>query len=198
MGFRRFLYHPDNSYPPIVISAGHGTPEKGCFIETKILRNGKLLCINAREFKVFHSKDGLDYSYSYLNDDVIKSGNKEKADIEIINYIHRFFKAKENEEYGFAVSNNYELIRDGDSLCLPRYCCYEIGLKLVKQDENINYFKTLGQIQNHEYYKGASGSPVSDPEGRITGILVGGTDPIEHLRVFRLDNIDWQSNLRKV
>ncbi len=59
-----------------------------------------------------------------------------------------------------------------------------------KQDEHINYFKTARQIQEHEFYEGASGSPIADPTGKICSILIGGTEPLEFLRAFRLDNID--------
>ena len=184
-----FIFHPDKDKPPIVITAGHSTPEKGCFIETNIIKDGKTLCINAGEFKSFHSQEGVDYAYSYLNNEMIQNVKDNKSSFEMISYLHEFVKADKNEEYGFAVLNNYEFVKNGDAYILPRYCCYEVGLKLVKQEEHINYFKTLGQIRDHEYYKGASGSPVSDPEGRITGILIGGTEPKEHLRVFRLDNV---------
>lgn len=189
-----FIYHPDKDKPPLVITAGHSTPENGCFIETNITKDGKTLCINAGEFKVFHSQEGVDYAYSYLNNEMIQNVKGNKSNLEMISYLHEFVKADENEEYGFAVLNNYEFVKIGDELMLPRYYCYEVGLKLVKQDEHLNYFKPMRQIQEHEYYKGASGSPVSDPEGRIIGILVGGTNPIELLKVFRLDNIDWQIN----
>ncbi|CDT27582.1 hypothetical protein BN1088_510002 [Sphingobacterium sp. PM2-P1-29] len=189
-----FIYHPDKDKPPIVITAGHSTPEKGCFIETNIIEDGKTICINAGEFKVFHTQEGVDYAYSYLNNEMKQNETHSKSNFAMISYLHEFVKADGNEEYGFAVLNNYEFVNNGDTLILPRYYCYEVGLKLVKQEEHLNYFKTMGQIKDHEYYKGASGSPVSDPEGKITGILVGGTDPIELLKVFRLDNIDWQIN----
>ncbi len=189
-----FLYQPDKNYQPIVITAGHKTPEKGCFIETRIIKDGQTLCVNAGEFTIFHSHKDIDYAYSHLPIELIKSDIENIANVEIITYQDIFVKAKKTEAYGFAVWNNYELVKMGDTLTLPRYCCYEVGLTLVKQDEHINYFKTARQIQEHEYYRGASGSPVADPEGRITGILIGGTDPIEYLRVFRLDNINLPTN----
>ena len=189
-----FLYQPDEDYLPIVITAGHKTPEKGCFIETTIRKDGQPLCVNAGEFTVFYSHKDVDYAYSHLPIDLIKRDIEGIANVEIITYRHKFVKAKKKEAYGFAVWNDYEFVKMGNTLSLPRYCCYEVGLTLVKQDEHINYFETARPIQDHEYYRGASGSPVADPEGKITGILIGGTDPIEHLRVFRLDNIDLPTN----
>lgn len=189
-----FLYQPDKDYLPIVITAGHITPDKRCFIETRISKDGQTLSLNAGEFKVFYNYDNIDYAYSHLPPDFIRRDIKNNEDVEMATYRHKFVKAKKNEEYGFAVWNNHEFIKAGDSFLLPRYCCYEISLRLVQQNENVNHFKTSRQIQDHEYYRGASGSPVADPEGAITGILIGGTDPIKYLRVFRLDNVDLPSN----
>ncbi len=58
----------------------------------------------------------------------------------------------------------------------------------MKQDEHINYFKPA-EFKGDDYYKGASGSPIADPEGQITSILIGGTDD-SLLRAFRMDNIE--------
>lgn len=189
-----FLYQPDTKLLPLIITAGHGTPKQGAFIETPIIKNGQTLSLNGGEFKVFYHHDNFDYAYSKLPLDTIQQDLEKGTEIEFTAYRHKFIKAKKNEAYGFAVVNNYEFVKTDDGLILPTYCCYEIGLELIKQDEHINYFKTARPIQDHEYYQGASGSPIADPEGAITSILIGGTDPKEFLRAFRLDNINLKLN----
>ena len=44
-------------------------------------------------------------------------------------------------------------------------------------------------MKDDEYYQGAGGSPIPDPEGAITSILIGRTDDRKYLKGFRLDNV---------
>jgi len=186
-----FLYQPDLKQHPIVITAGHRMPGRGAFLETRFVKDGKPLLINGGKFKVFLNADNIDYAYSVLPVEVIKRDIPNDANVEYLFYRYKFIKAKKNEAYGFAVVNNYlEFIKSGDDLLLPTYCCYEVGLELVKQDEHINYFRPSRPIRDDDYYRGASGSPIADREGAITSILISGTEPREFLRAFRLDNID--------
>ena len=187
-----FIFQPDINQNPIVITAGHETPPKGVFLETRTQKDGHPLLINGGEFKIFYESSDIDYAYSKLPVELIKKdlALEPETDIDLLFYRHKFIKAKKNEHYGFAVINNHlEFVKEGDSLLLPSYCCFEIYLELVRQDEHINYFKTARPLKEDEYYTGASGSPIANPEGAITSILIGGTEPRELLRAFRLDNI---------
>jgi hypothetical protein len=183
-----FLYQSDVGSPIVVITAGHKTPPKGVFIETRIIKDGQMLCVNAGKFTVFSHSDNIDYAYSRLPMDIIQRDLDKNTKVEYIAYRHKFLRAKKREAYGFAVWNNYEFIKSGNALLLPRYCCYEVGMELIEQDEHINYFKTAGSLKEDEYYQGASGSPIADPEGRVTSILVSRTKDKKYLKGFRLDN----------
>lgn len=183
-----FLYQSDLGSPIVVITAGHNTPPKGVFIETRIVKDGQTLCVNAGKFTVFHNSDNIDYAYSRLPMDIIQRDLDKNIKVEYIAYRHKFMRAKKQEAYGFAVWNNYEFIKSGSSLLLPKYCCYEVGMELIEQDEHINYFKTAGPLKEDEYYQGASGSPIADPGGRVTSILIGRTEDKKYLKGFRLDN----------
>jgi len=185
-----FLYQKSENSPLLVITAGHDTLEKGSFIETKYVCDDNIACINTGEFNVFFKEGELDYAYSELPIENIKNFNKENITFDFQFYKGPFVNAVKNEAYGFAVLNNYEFIKSGENFIVPIYLCHEVYLELVDQDEHFNYFKPSREIQDHEYYRGASGSPIADPSGAICSILVGGTDPIEFLRAFRLDNID--------
>jgi hypothetical protein len=181
-----FLYRKSESSPILVITAGHGTPPEGSFIETTHVHKDKTAAINAGKFNVFHQQDGIDYAYSELPLERIQKSLSPDMSFEFTCYKESFVNAVKNEAYGFAVRNNYEFVKMGVT---PTYLCYELYLELERQEEHVNYFKPSRQIQKDEYYAGASGSPISDPSGKICSILIGGTEPRELLRAFRLDNI---------
>lgn len=186
-----FLYQSSADKIPKIITAGHNLPESGSFIETRIIKEGKTFLINAGKFNVFYNFNDIDYAFSELPIETYKEELEQYKDVEFIAYQHKFIKAIKDEAYGFAVINDYaEFVIDADGYILPVYCCYEIGLELVEQDEHLNYFKPARNFQGHEYYKGASGSPIADPEGAITSILIGGCERTGLLRAFRLDNIN--------
>ncbi len=186
-----FLYQSSSNEIPIVITAGHKQSEKGVFIETRIRKDDKTLLINGGKFNVFYNHSDIDYAYSELPIDIYKKEIEKYKNIEFISYQHKFVKAIKGEAYGFAVINDYaEFVKNGDDYNLPSYCCYEIYLELVEQTDHINYFKLARDFQGHEYYQGASGSPIANPEGAITSILIGGDDKLGLLKAFRLDNIE--------
>jgi hypothetical protein len=185
-----FLYKRTPSSPILVITAGHHTPPEGSFIETSHVYENKTAAINAGKFQVFYSQDENDYAYSILPLELIQKSLTKEMSFEFTVYKEPFLNAVKDEAYGFAVRNNYEFINNDSKLIAPTYLCAELYMELVKQDEHINFFSTSQPIKGHDYYQGASGSPISDPYGRINSILIGGTDPIEFLRGFRLDNID--------
>jgi hypothetical protein len=187
-----FLYQPEKDKIPLIITAGHKLPESGSFIETSIVKDGKLLLINAGKFNVFYKNDDVDYAYCELPVEIYKQDIEKFIDVEFIVYKDKFINVMKNEAYGFAVVNDYaEFVRSENGFLLSSYCCFEVGLELVKQDENINYFKLAGDFQGHEYYQGASGSPIADPEGAITSILIGGCQETGLLKATRLDNISF-------
>jgi hypothetical protein len=171
-----------------VITAGHGTKPFGCFIEKTIIPNEKVLLVNAGKFNVHFDIGTYDIAYSILPVELIKKSLKNIRNVDLECYKHNFINASKNEAYGFAVENNHEFRMDGKQLVLPRYVCFEVFLELEKQDEHFNYFRTSRKPQPDYYYSGASGSPIADPAGKINSILIGGTEPRELLRAFRLDN----------
>lgn len=189
-----FLYQPDKTCWPIVITAGHELPRKGVYIETRRVDNGQVLCLEAGEFEIFHTVGEIDYAFSHLLGTSEVPAVAGDGGVMFTSYEHRFVKAQPGEAYGFAVYSIQDLVRTGRGFEMHRDACFELGMELVEEGEHISLFKTYGPIQRHAHYKGASGSPVADPEGAITGILIGGTNPEQYLRVARLDNITLPTN----
>jgi hypothetical protein len=184
-----FLYQPGPDLIPVVLTAGHKLPIKGSLIETRIQKDGHILAVNAGEFKIFYNHDTIDYAYSYLPNDVYDREMKPSQGIELSIYQHKFLNPERNDAYGFAVVNDYaEFIKADDTYLLPSYCCFEVGMELIDQTEHINYFKVARSFQGDEYYKGASGAPIANPEGVINSILIGGCQQMGVLKAFRLDN----------
>ncbi len=181
-----FLYQRKENEVPLVITAGHGCPPAGSFVETRILRNKKPLCYNAGKFEVFHTEGQIDFAYSKLPIDIIKKDLPPDVRIEVLAYKHSFDSPSTREAYGFAVWNNYELVSTGDELLLPQYCCYEVGMELAGEDTWQYFFKTQKELKEDEYYDGASGAPICDPEGRICSILLGRTKDKRYLRGHKL------------
>ena len=193
-----FLYQPEIDKIPLIITAGHKLPESGSFIETSIVKDGELLLINAGKFNIFYNNGDVDYAYCELPIEKYKQDIEKFLDVEFIAYKDKFINVMKNEAYGFAVVNDYaEFVIRENGFQLPSYYCYEIGLELVKQDEHINYFKPARNFQGHEYYQGASGSPIADPEGAITSILIGGCQETGLLKASRLYNISFLKFLKQ-
>lgn len=188
-----FLYQPDPTKYPFVVTAGHDTPVKGVAIETDIIIDGeKKLALNAGEFQVFYSGQHGDYDYAYsvLPLDLIQKDLK-KIGFNLDVYRGKFVKAQKGEPYGFAVLNDYEFVPTSSGYGQQRFLCSEVNLELLNQDEHFNYFKLSRPFPEDDYYPGASGAPIFDIEGAITSILIGGADDKSYLKAFRLDNIEF-------
>lgn len=67
-----FLYKKSQSSPILVITAGHGTPLEGAFIETTYVYKNQIAVLNAGKFNVFYQQDGIDYAYSELSLELIQ------------------------------------------------------------------------------------------------------------------------------
>lgn len=188
-----FLYQPSGKNIPVVITAGHKlSAVTHSFIETGVKENDQTLSINAGKLNIFYNNEDIDYAFCELPVDLYKKDMEVYKDIEFTAYQHEFVKAVKDEAYGFSVTNDYgEFIRNPgtDGFFLPSYQCYEIAMELERQEEHINYFKLARPFQGNEYYSGASGSPIADPEGAINSILIGGCENTKLLRAFRLDNV---------
>lgn len=127
----------------------------------------------------------IDHAYRELPVELYKKDIAMYEGAEFISYQHHFVNAVKGEVYGFAVMNHYEFVRSGNGFLLPLYCCYEVGMELVDQDEHMNVFRLARSHQGDEYYRGGSGSPIADPEGQITSILIGRVPDTELLRATR-------------
>lgn len=184
-----FLYQRKEDGAPLVVTAGHRCPTAGSFVETRILKNHEPLCYNAGEFNVFYTEGQIDFAYSKLPINIIKRDIPNGVSIEYNAYVDTFGSPSRGEAYGFAVWNNYEKVSTINGLILPQYCCYEVGMELVEVEEWQYLFKTQGALKGDDYYTGASGAPITDPEGKICSILLGRTKDGKYLRGHKMDMV---------
>jgi len=191
-----FLYRNPKTHRPVLITAGHKMPKNGCFIETRMRDDkGHMLQINAGKFKVFYKQSKIDVAFSELPIELYQKDIEKYDGIDIIQYQAPFKNADPKEPHAFAVVNNYEFTKDENGYVVPVYLCYEVGMELIRQDENFNYFKPNREFQGDEYYEGASGAPIADSNGAISSILVSGDKAEGILKAFRLDNFDFDAHL---
>jgi hypothetical protein len=82
--------------------------------------------------------------------------------------------------YGFAAWNRVEL--HPALATLRREASYELCLEYTGVDSasGLYRFRIARQHQGHDYYRGASGAPIADTEGRYVSMLVCG-DPGENV-----------------
>jgi hypothetical protein len=77
--------------------------------------------------------------------------------------------------YGFASWSNATMFED--RAILLRQAAYEVYLEYagVDPDYGLYRFNVTGEYRGRDYYEGASGAPIADPEGRIVSLVVGGS-----------------------
>lgn len=183
-----FVWQSDPTQIPVIITAGHGLELTGALIETsKKNADGQPLLLDAGDFKIFYSDD-IDFAHSKMPLKVIKYLKKNK-DVNIPCYIEEIGKPILNEDYGFSMVNNFEFMKSGEKLLLPRYECSEVGMKFILEDSGCYYFKTVSNLKDDDYYSGASGSPIADREGRIVSILTGRSYDGTYLKGACLDEL---------
>jgi hypothetical protein len=76
--------------------------------------------------------------------------------------------------HGFAAWNRVELNPSVNQLL--RESSYEVYMNYagVDPDADLYRFELSRPHQGHEYYRGASGAPITDPQGRIVSMLICG------------------------
>jgi hypothetical protein len=187
-----FLYQPDWTNCPFVLTAGHNCSRDSLFIEGKSAPGARSLCYSAGVFEVHDIEGVMDIAYSHLPIDGL--GHEQTPSgvrIPYVAYRGPFIQPTKREVYGFAVWNNYELVQQLSGLTLPEYSCNEWGMKYSHSDAWQHFFKVSRDFQPDEFYEGASGSPICDPEGVVCSMLLGrtqGKTPL--LRGLRMNEID--------
>ena len=82
---------------------------------------------------------------------------------------------KGNRAYAFASWSRTEFHPAKQTLIRDSAC--EAGMRYVGNDSNGLYkFELSRKHQGHDYYKGSSGAPIADEEGKIVSIVLKGDE----------------------
>lgn len=81
-----------------------------------------------------------------------------------------------DEAYGFAAWNDCTYMKDLS--ILERQATFEVGMTFTGMNSSTGLFsfKLAGKHKGHKVYKGASGAPIADPEGKIVSIVLEGDE----------------------
>lgn len=139
------------------LTAGHNLTSDKKFIETNIVENNHVLCIEAGDLIPIYELNGWDFAYSVLPVDKIKKAFRELPSapkLEITRYIGPIDVPDSSMPYGFAVynSDNCMYAMTGFHL-LERYECGEVNMEYLEEDEHYYHFALSGQHKGDKYYK---------------------------------------------
>ena len=185
-----FIYNHGNDF--YIISAGHALKKERWVIETNVsFKDDKVtVCIPINyvwqidSIKLGNLKpDTIDFAWAKLDFDKFKSFVAQDSKLKGNNFEFNSYLGPLDEEpqigeaYSYASWNRVTLIKASCDF-LERESSYEIGMEYQGRIENSKFYKfKLSRVhQGHDYYRGASGSPILDPTGKIVSILLG---PVE-------------------
>ena len=181
-----------------LLSAGHALRKGNWVLETDVsfesTNETVAIPLAATTFKSFNLSSptaiDLEFAFAVLNRDMLeKQAQKDSRlvgkDFDFVRYIaplgHEPILQKEAYSYASWNRASYEL-HDGKRQ-LRREASYEFGMTYQGRsaDGRVYHFKLDGRHKGHEYYDHASGSPITDPEGKVVSLLLGGDDKTDML-----------------
>lgn len=187
----------------VLISAGHCfRGSKQMAIETSIIFGVETLLfalppVNLVKKGDLKSNKFKDLDIAWVNFDPKEINNPHKDDdrlkglkIELPAYLGPINNGPDPARpYAFASWSQCEF--HSEKKTLVRDAVYEVGMKYIGMDseKEIYKFKLAREHQGHKFYKGASGSPIADEEGRIISILLGGNDQQNIIYGFPIKNL---------
>ena len=174
-----------------VVSAGHtlGTMERWVLEATQASET-ETLCFSLTNIhfvdKVVKLPNGetidIDLAWGEIDLDFIsqqltEDGRMDPTKIEMPLYLGPLDEEPSTQKaYGFASWSQVEFIEDKG--VLVRDAAYECFMEFVGRDKatNLYTFRLSRKHQGHDYYFGASGSPIADSTGKIVSIVISGSE----------------------
>lgn len=180
-----FFWHPVPGGPLVFITAGHKVEDNEILINTRLTNEeGNPLLVSIGKFKVFNSEEDGDFAFCILKSEEHKKLIENFPELGFYGYLGKFPEPKKDEVFSFAVDNNNhnDFVKiDKETTVLYRYWCYEAWMVY---ECDLGHFHHLGlsrDHQGHDYYQGASGSPIVNDDGLICGILIGPSNETKNL-----------------
>lgn len=188
-----------------LISAGHAINQGRWVIETDLVIESecRTACIPIngawiiKSFRLGNSDmERVDISWAKVDLEAFKkdiTGNKNIGGkpFECLYYQGEFGETPDTDTpYIFAAQNRVLLYEALGKRHLEREPSYECEMRYTGGlNKDGLYVFSIPKHQGHPHYKGASGAPIIDPEGRIYAILTGGCETNNQLFGFPLRGI---------
>jgi hypothetical protein len=89
----------------------------------------------------------------------------------------------------YAASNRVLILDAVDKMFLERDFSYEFEMEYKGTRKDGLYVFSIPKHKGHDYYRGASGSPIIEPSGKVLAILVGGCETKNELYGYPLKGV---------
>jgi hypothetical protein len=182
----------ENNDEEYLISAGHALKRGKWVIETDLVieNKGVTACIpincpwTTKRFTLGKSNpENIDFAWAKIDLNAFKKAIQKEAGLKGKTYTFSIYRGPLNDEPDMQLPHSYASLNQATIIdaigpkILERVLSYdyEMFYKGFKNDKGLYVF-SIPNHKGHDYYRGASGSPIIDPSGKIVSILLGGCE----------------------
>jgi hypothetical protein len=187
-----------------LISAGHALETNGWAIETTftIEDQGLTACIPIggawimkRLITTSPKLQDMDISWAKVNLDSFQKTVSEDKRLKGKSFEYMIYQGTledipdPKDPHLYAASNRVLLFPAPGKMCLEREFSYEFEMEYKGTREDGLFVFSIPKHKGHSYYKGASGSPIIEPSGKVLAILVQGCEAKNELYGYPLKGV---------
>lgn len=194
--------HPKGIY---LISAGHALKKEGWVIETTLTdeTNCRTACIpiggawTIKGMSLHDTKiENIDVGWAKIDMQAFKQDVEMQTPLKGKSFEYQVYQGPLDEEpnpldpHLYASMNRVLLHGALGRTYLERECSYEYEMEFKgsRAPDNLYVF-SIPKHKGHDYYRGASGSPIVEPSGKIRGILVEGCEDKNELYAYPMKGL---------
>ena len=174
-----------------LVSAGHALEKNGWVIETTftIENKGFTACIPINSpwtlKKLTTGSDKIqevDVAWAKVDLEAFQKTVLENSQLRGKNFEYLVYQGPledtpdANDPHAYAAANRVVLFPGPSGMYLERDYSYEVEMEYKGVREDGLYVFSIPKHKGHEYYQGASGSPIVEPTGKVVAILVQGSE----------------------
>jgi hypothetical protein len=189
---------------PYLISAGHALEKNGWTIETSFTIEDKNLtaCIPVggawliKRLTTTNPKlQDMDIAWAKVDFDSFQKAVSADKRLKGKNFEYLIYQGPLDElpdakdPHLYAASNRATLITALGKTYMERDFSYEYEMDFKGEREDGLYVFSVPKHKGHKYYKGASGSPIIEPSGKVRAILVSGCETKNELYGYPLKGV---------
>jgi len=184
-----FIIEKENEY--YLISAGHALEENGWVIETDLSIDSE--CVTAcipvnwpwtiQKFTIGeNTPEDIDFAWAKIDinsfKETVQKDKRLKGKLFNLNIYNGPLKDSPDPQmpYSYASLNRVIIIDALGKKVLERDISYEVEMFYQGIRDDGLYIFSIPEHKGHDYYIGASGSPIVEPSGKIVSILLKGCE----------------------